>query len=120
LLDAGESLAMYDIGLQGMPLCECNLCHKLTESDQFTWSQDGRDSDIEKRERATIFKPKCRFCKGATSPVVCDRTKWPHFCTLSISEQLKILRKHGWLVPDSEAQLAKWREKIANGELWFT
>ncbi len=121
LLKNNESLAIYDIGPGGLPLCECD-CGQLTEVTMFTWSQDKTKAQIHREERARMLKPRCRSCgKRATIPVVCCETTEPHFSSRPIADLLTEMRgsTFKWLRPANEAELAEWRRKFALGELWF-
>ena len=121
LIKNNESLAMYDIGPGGLPLCECE-CKELTEVTLFTWSQDKTKAQIHRDTRARMLKPRCRSChKCATVPLVCRATTEPHFSCNSIADLLRNMRnsKIGWLMPANEAELAEWRRKFALGVLWF-
>ena len=122
LIAAKETLRIYQIGPNGMPMCRCRKCSNLVEVSQYSWSQDFRDAQIARIERSVMLKPHCpRPCKGSTVPVVCKETDRPHFNTDSAAKQLAELRrsKVGWLVPEDDAKVAKWRQMIENGKLWF-
>ena len=79
-------------------------------------------TQIAKIERAVMLKPRCSSCyAGHPIPVVCEETDRPHFHAKSAAVRLTEMRKSkvGWLVPEDDAKVTEWREKIANGELWF-
>ena len=81
-----------------------------------------RDAQIARIERSVMLKPRCPHpCLGSTDPVVCKETARPHFNSVSAVRQLAEMRrsKVGWLVPEDDAKVAKWRQMIANGEIWF-
>jgi hypothetical protein len=121
LLKNNESLAIYDIGPGGLPLCECE-CGQLTEVTMFTWSQDKTKAQIHREERARMLKPRCKSCgKKAIIPVVCCETTEPHFSSTPIADLLTVMRDSTfkWLRPANEAELAEWRRKFALRELWF-
>ena len=122
MIKNNESLAIYDIGPGGLPLCECE-CGVLTEVTSFTWSQDSTRAQIHREERARMLKPRCRCrsCGKMTIPLVCRETIEPHFSVASVAALLRKMRssKVGWLMPANEAELAEWRRKFALGVLWF-
>jgi hypothetical protein len=123
LIANNESLKIYLLGENGMPMCRCRSCGKLTEVHQYTWSQNNRDGHIEKCERAVMLKPHCgtASCRKSTIPVVCEETVWPHFGTKSAQYLVAALSNSdvGWMLPVDDAQVARWREKFAKGLLWF-
>jgi hypothetical protein len=121
LIANNESLKIYLLGDNGLPQCKCRKCGVLTGVSSYTWSQNNRDGQIERCERAVMLKPKCRSCGLATVPVVCEETVWPHFGTTTAERLLTELSTPvvRWLLPDDDAQVARWREKLARGLLWF-
>ena len=126
LAEAGETLQDYELGANLMPVFKCWKCGKRTESRYFTWAQDVTEQQKTRRVRATILKPTCR-CGNSSSgthtiPVTFHPTRWPHYSNTSANEQLNYLRSSrclGWLLPKNEEQVAKWREKIERGVVWF-
>jgi hypothetical protein len=122
-LKEGVSKKIYDIGENGMPRFRCQHpeCDAITQSTEYAWAQHNRAYYCETRELATILKPKCRLCKRATFPIVCCRTELPHYSTWSIRDLLKQLENLAiaFLQPESAAQVRSWREKGANGGVWF-